>query len=66
MHMLLIDFHAIIFSWFPAVFFRTALPHDVVGVNCNKGTTTDKKARFPSIWAKGLMLDIIFAHSDLT
>ena len=26
---------------------------DTVGVNCQKGTTTDIKARVPNIWAKG-------------
>ena len=31
--------------------------HDVVGVNCNKGATTEIKVQVSSIWAKGCMLD---------
>ena len=27
--------------------------HDAVGVNCEKGATSDIKAQVPSIWAKG-------------
>ena len=62
---------------FLPVFFRTALPcsvgyhlerggmpsHDVVGINCKKGTTTEYQAQMSSIWAKGCMLMIV---SDLT
>ena len=35
---------------------RTLL-HDVVGINSEKGATTDIKSEVPSIWAKVCMLD---------
>ena len=40
--------------------------HDVVGMNCNMGTTTEIKAQVPSLWAKGRMLMIVCELSDLT
>ena len=33
---------------------RGGMPlHDVVGINCEKGATTENKAQLSSIWAKG-------------
>ena len=54
------------------VFLRTALPcsggyhlerggmllHDAVGINCNKGSSTEIKAQISSIWATGYILMI--------
>ena len=36
---------------------RGGMPcHDGVGINCEKGATTEIKAQKPSIWAKGCMV----------
>ena len=36
---------------------RDEMPfHDGVGINCEKGATTEVKAHEPSIWAKGCMV----------
>ena len=57
-------------SLLDTVFFRTALPcsggyhmerggmplHDVVGINCEKGATSEIKTQLSSIWAKECML----------
>ena len=64
------------------VFFRTALScsggyhmerggmplHDVVGINCKKGATTENQgSAVKYIWAKGLYLDdCVCVLSDLT
>ena len=62
------------------VFFRTALPrhggyhlerggmplHDAVGINFEKGTTTEYQGADVSIWAKGCMLMIVCVLSELT
>ena len=62
------------------VFFRTALPcssgyhiergrmplHDVVGINCKNGATTEINGQVSSIWAKGCTLMIVWVLSDLT
>ena len=40
------------------------LLHDVVGINCKKGATTEYhiKAQVSSIWAKGCILIIVCVH----
>ena len=62
------------------VFFRTAIPcsgdyhlqrggmplHDAVGINCQKGATTDFKAEMSSVWANGCVLMIVCVLADLT
>ena len=30
--------------------------HDAVGVNCQKGATTENKGQIPGIWAKACVL----------
>ena len=36
---------------------RGGMPlHDGVGINCEKGATTEVKSQEPSIWAKGCMV----------
>ena len=40
--------------------------HNVVGINCKKGTTTENQGEGVSIWAKGCMLMIVSVLSDLT
>ena len=38
---------------------RGGMPlHDGVGINCEKGATTEVKAQEPSIWAKGCMVGV--------
>ena len=70
MHMHTIEFHVAIFVWFLCFFGplsralvayhpkRCGMPlYDAIGVNCEKGATTDIKAQVPSMWAQGCMLD---------
>ena len=45
---------------------RGGMPfHGGVGINCEKGSTTEIKAQEPSIWAKECMLTIVRAKSHL-
>ena len=66
----MIDFHSAIFVWFLCSFGPPSralviyhlygggmLLHDGVGVNCEKGATSDIKVQVRSIWAKGRMED---------
>ena len=70
-YMYIIEFHTIIiFTSFPCSFRppsralvayhkeRSGMAlHDVVGINCEQGTTTDIKVQVPSVWTQGCMLD---------
>ena len=40
--------------------------HDVVGLNCKKGATTEYQVADVKIWAKGCMLIIVCVLSELT
>ena len=41
--------------------------HDAVGINCEKGATTERKAQVSRIWAKGCMFDdCVCVLPDLT
>ena len=40
---------------------RGGIPlHDKVGINCEKGATTENQAQLSSIWAKGCILMTVF------